>query len=95
MTNERTFSHNSCFPFVLFSSNQKNFKIKSGADLKIQKGVAGTRGGRVRGPLPSAPTLNPQIQRNITRKSRSQISNAGRSQSEEQRTTNNAVPTDI
>ena len=73
----------------------KEDQIKSGADLEIQKGVAGTRGGRMRGPLPSAPTLNPQIQRNITRKPRSQISNAGRSESEEQRTTNNAVPTDI
>ena len=34
----------------------------------------------------SASTLNPPMQRNITRKPRSHISNAGRLQSEEQRT---------
>ena len=43
----------------------------------------------------SASTLNPPMQRNITRKPRSHISKACRLQSEEQRTTLNAVPTDI
>ena len=43
--------------------------------------------------LLSASTLNPPMQRNITRKPRSHILNAGHLQSEEQCTTLNALPT--
>ena len=54
----------------------------------ITKRGVGVRGCVVGGAwsLLSASTLNPPMQRNITRKPRSHISNAGRLQSEEQRT---------
>ena len=72
----------------------------------MQKGLAGTLarnrdtfyltenscGGCV---VLSASTLNPPMQRNLTRKPRSHISNAGHLQLGEQRTTLNAVATAI
>ena len=73
------------------ASNMDTFYFtENSSDIieNITKRGVGVRGCVVGGAwsLLSASTLNPPMQRNITRKSRSHISNAGRLQSEEQRT---------
>ena len=85
----------------------KEDQIKLGAYPEIQKGLAGTLASNMdtfyftenscggAWSLLSASTLNPPMQRNLTRKPRSHIWNAGHLQRGEQRTTLNAVATAI